>query len=476
MPPKVALLLCCLFCLYVFRKDAKWHPALSPALWLPTLWIWRCASRSLGAWVSGGDPEAAADVGWYDPAFLLCCTILGWVVLLRRKINWSDIMRSNIWLLIFFAFMAVSILWAPDAFVTTKRWVRAFGDLTMALVVASNPRGQLEGIITVLRRCGYLLVPFSIVLAKYFPDLGRAHAKHWASDDWIGVAVQKNNLGMLCMIAGIWLMWEFWNLHKSSEFLPTRELKLKRIVLLLYALMTAYLFNGGGVSRSMTSIVALVLGIIIFWQLSVWRTNPVTFRRRVVFAVGAWLVLEPGCQAVFGQPFDVVLLGMLGRDPTLTGRSELWHDCLQIGMQHPILGAGYMGFWTDDNIIQIAINNTNAPTEAHSGYLEIFLNLGIVGLVLFLPVIISALAGAWRLMRTHFEYGRFCVTLLLVMLIHNFTESGFPRATYLTWFVFLLVATNVWRGLEDTSDEFVASEHARQQPRDFATVDAEETA
>ena len=171
MPPRLALLLCCALCFYVFRKDAKWHPALSPALWLPTLWIWRCASRGIGAWFTGDDPTAVDDAGWYDPVFFLLCIGAGWIVLLRRNINWPELLRSNIWLLIFFGYMAVSIVWAPDSFVSFKRWVRASGDLTMALVVATNLGGQMEGIIAVLRRCGYLLVPFSIVLAKYFPAM-----------------------------------------------------------------------------------------------------------------------------------------------------------------------------------------------------------------------------------------------------------------------------------------------------------------
>jgi exopolysaccharide production protein ExoQ len=376
--------------------------------------------------------------------------------------------------LIFFGYMAVSIVWAPDSFVSFKRWVRASGDLTMALVVATNLGGQLEGIITVLRHCGYLLVPFSIVLAKYFPDLGRSHAKHWASDEWVGVATQKNNLGMLCMVAGLWLMWEFWHLQKSRELLPPKEFKAKRFVLLLYAAMTLYLFNGGGTARSMTSIVTLAIGIVIFWQLSVWLNNPSAFRRRIAVVLGAWLVLQPGCQAIFGEPFSNLALEAIGRDPTLTGRSTLWQDCIQMGMKHPILGAGYMGFWTESTIIAIAVRNTNAPTETHNGYIEIFVELGIVGLVLFLPVILSGLAGAWRLMRADFEHGRFCVTLLIVMLIHNYSESGFPRATYLTWFVFLLAVLNVWSGVRETSEAAATHEHDWGQPDEFAAAADEE--
>ena len=451
MTPDLALLLCCVFCVWVFRKDAQWHPGLSPALWLPVLWIWRSASRDIGFWFHGGDP-AAADGTLYDPVFFTVCTIIGWGVLLRRNLNWSEILRSNVWLFLFFGYMAISIFWTPDAFVGFKRWFRACGDLTIVLIVATNPGGQLEGLLTVLRRGAYLLVPFSIVLAKYFPDLGRSPGKHWQADEWIGVATQKNDLGMLCMVMGLWLMWEFWHLRENREALPEREFKIRRGVVALYAAMTLYLFNGGGTARSMTSIVTLLIGVALFWQLATWLENPSRFWQRIGVILGIWIVLQPGSQLLFGKSLYDMTLEAMGRNPTLTDRTMLWHDCFKLGMQQPILGAGYMGFWTDKVATKIAVDNTNGPTEAHNGYLEVFLQLGAVGLMLFLPVIFSSLAKAWRLMRVDFDQGRFYVAILVCMLVHNYTESGFPRPNYLTWFVFLLAGVSGWRNALATSE------------------------
>ncbi|MCG2777803.1 MAG: hypothetical protein L6406_19215, partial [Desulfobacterales bacterium] len=84
------------------------------------------------------------------------------------------------------------------------------------------------------------------------------------------------------------------------------------------------------------------------------------------------------------------------------------------------------------------------PGQAHNGYIDIFLNLGLVGLLLFGFVIISALRGALRQCRLDFEYGRVRLILLVLALIHNYTESSFARPTHLIWFIFLLVAVNVW--------------------------------
>jgi O-antigen ligase len=83
------------------------------------------------------------------------------------------------------------------------------------------------------------------------------------------------------------------------------------------------------------------------------------------------------------------------------------------------------------------------PHQAHNGYIEIWLHLGLVGLLLFVLVIRQGLQGVSLLFQKDFEYGRFRLILLLIILLHNYSEAGFPRPTHLVWFVFLLAAVNL---------------------------------
>jgi len=373
----------------------------------------------------------------------------------RQNINWAAMFRANLWLFIFFGYMAISVFWSYDVFISSKRWVRAFGDLTMALVVATNPGGQLEGLITVIRRCAYLLIPFSVVLCKYVPSLGRMHAKHWNADDWIGVTTHKNCLGMLCMVVGIWLIWELWHLRETRAAMSFREFAFKLVVLFLYGGMTFYLLNGGGSSRSVTSISCLVVGAVIFWQLFLWLKSRTRFWQRMAVLTVVYMIVSPGCQLVFGDSLFNLTLYAMGRSPNLTDRPQLWADCIAIGMHHPVLGAGYMGFWNKRNIEEIAARNTNAPQEAHNGYVEVFLELGLVGVAIFAPVIITGILNAWRKMRRHFQLGQLCIMMLVMMYLHNYSESGFPRPTYLTWFGFLLAVINLSPALMDRQPETV---------------------
>jgi len=83
---------------------------------------------------------------------------------------------------------------------------------------------------------------------------------------------------------------------------------------------------------------------------------------------------------------------------------------------------------------------TFAPSQAHNGYLEVFLNGGVTGLLLLALAIYGAFRGVRKLMENDFEYGRLQLILLLSVLVSNWTEATFGRPTELMWFVLLLVA------------------------------------
>ncbi len=85
-----------------------------------------------------------------------------------------------------------------------------------------------------------------------------------------------------------------------------------------------------------------------------------------------------------------VLFGALGKDPTLTGRTDLWPFVIADIGQKPMFGWGYVGFWTPANhAVQEIIDaiGWNAP-EAHNGPLELLIQLGLVGTALFAWLII----------------------------------------------------------------------------------------
>lgn len=397
-------------------------------LWLPTLWMMRCGSRAIDYWIGG------SDFGRLDPvliAILLVCSIY---VLIRRPCNWSGIFANNSALFIFYGYLVVSTLWVDELENPLIKIFRPVGDLTMALVVASE-KDPREAIVTMFRRSAILLIPMSVVLIRYFHDLGTMQDKHWGSDIWIGVTTHKNPLGQLCIVSALAFFWLLVAARQAGKRLSRQYLAW------LYLAMTLYLFKGGGNSnsRSSTAILCLFVALAFYLTMGRLRDRPELVVRSIVLGAivlaSLSMVLE-----LFGTSLTAVVAETQGKNATLTERTYLWQDVIRIGMKHPILGTGYGGFWVRSLYSQLSPEVDNGPKEAHNGYLETFANLGLVGVGLLACVLIQSLRSATKMIHDDFEYGRLRLTLLLMIMVMNYAEATFTVGCHLWWFGFLIVA------------------------------------
>ena len=166
------------------------------AVWLPVIWLWINGSRSVSEWVGFGWSQSSNSElpgsSIVDQSIAALLTLLGILVLWRRKKRVLTILNSSWPIALFFTFALVSLLWSDFTGWGFKRWVRAIGELAMVLVVASDddPRWMLRQI---LSRVGFILLPASVILIKYFPGIGRAYDQ-WGLGTDVGVTTNKNTL------------------------------------------------------------------------------------------------------------------------------------------------------------------------------------------------------------------------------------------------------------------------------------------
>ena len=225
MPPTVALGLCILLVIFLLRLERKQSRSVSLSLWLPTIWTFYCASRPVSGWFVSGSlsegPNAIEEGSAPDRFFLSALIVCGFVALARAKLKWSEVLKENRWLVLLYAYMGVSILWSDYPWISFKRWIKVFGSLLMALVVLAeaSPLSALEAI---LRRSAYVLIPFSLLLTKYFPDLGVQYDRWLGKKMWVGVTTQKNCLGRLCLISIFFLLWSLYRKWKSGALRPLK--------------------------------------------------------------------------------------------------------------------------------------------------------------------------------------------------------------------------------------------------------------
>ena len=180
----------------------------SRAVWVPFLWLTISSSRPVSEWVDSSGARRGVQYlegSPLDRNIVTSLIILGLLALWKRRAQTKDILRANAPVVVFLLYCLVSALWADYPFVTLKRWVRAVADIVMVLVVLTDPAPE-AAFRWVLSRVAYVLVPLSVLLIRFYPEIGRDYSQS-GEQLWTGVGTSKNGLGALCMVAGIGVLW-----------------------------------------------------------------------------------------------------------------------------------------------------------------------------------------------------------------------------------------------------------------------------
>ena len=459
MPSSLALLVTIGFVVFLFWKDSRRQPGASWALWIPLIWMLIIGSRFVSQWLrvlSLPMGPVTLEEGSPIDAIVFFLLIAGGIFVLReRQVRIREIVNHNGWLTVFLVYCLVSILWSDFPFVALKRWVKVIGHPIMVLILLTEPERE-EAVAILVRRCAYILVPLSILLIKYYPQWGRGFDE-WGRSVNTGVTTNKNELGWLCFVLGFF--W-FWNLLRSRG-LDDRKLRRGEFLLsALFLVMIGWLLH---TAHSATSLVSLATGVIILLVLGMRFV-------RTEF-VGSYIVAAALMLAAAEGVFDVSshVLSFLGKDPTLTDRTFVWQDVLSVPL-NPLVGAGFESFWLGERRVKLAEKWTWEPNQAHNGYLETYLNLGLIGLGFLIILLFATYFKARRELQQDFEWGKCRLGFLICVVIFNWTEATF-KAMHLVWFAFYIIAIDFPKvaqleaamGLPERNEESFGSELACEQ-------------
>jgi exopolysaccharide production protein ExoQ len=423
--PALALFLCTVFVLVLLKIERRQAPDVSAVLWLPTSWMLLIASKPFGTWFGVGGEDGSL----LDEVFLSALLCVGVLILLNsRRFRLSRVIEDNGWLLLLLIYSLISLLWSDIPFISLKRWIREVIAVVMALLVLTerNPRAALQSL---FRRTVFVLIPFSLLLIKYFPAYGVQY-RNQGGLMWIGVALQKNSLARLCIIAALFLIWMLVRRWKGIEVPAGKLQTLADISVLGLAL---FILSGPEDQYSATAVTSLTAGLAVFLGLQWMRRHHVRLGANVL-TISVAIILSVGVLQPFLNGATVAAMSsVVGRDATLTGRTEIWAGLVPEVMQEPVLGSGFGSFWTPDKRLVHQIG------EAHNGYLEVLLDRGWVGVVLVSMFVLSSCRKAQRLLPHDYDWGALSISFLIVALVHNVTESsinsfGSPLTAVLLFF------------------------------------------
>jgi exopolysaccharide production protein ExoQ len=429
MPPKLMLLAGFGLIGWLVKVDRDLRRLPSSADWIPIIWLAILGSRSVSLWLSilglASAQHDSIEGSPVDSIVFLLLIAGAVIILIQRRFQWGVFVSNNKLLILIYVYLAVSAIWADNSLPTLKRSFKDFGNVLIALVILTEA-SPIDVLRTVFVRLAYFVFPLSIVLIKWFPEIGRV-ANRSGDSLFCGVTTHKNTLGVVVFVFCLFIIIDILALRADDG--ASRNRKHLWIRYLLFA-MGIYLLQ---TADSMTARICLVLGVLVFWftKFALRLGNP----KKVILITAAILAGYLAADDLFQVSANLMI--ELGRDPTMTGRTQIW-DWVKVTQVHPVLGYGYYSYWESPAAQPISARFDGTLKTMHHGYHEMYMDGGVVGLTLLLLL----LAGwGYRSVDRSLEgslFGRLSLVFWTVSIIYNLSETDFFRLEPL-WFTLLLM-------------------------------------
>jgi O-antigen ligase len=385
---------------------------------------------------TGLDLQRLEDGSPIDKVVYGALTVGGIWILARRRVRLSEAFGNNAWIWLFILYEGLSAVWSDVPLTSFKRWSKALGDPVMVLVLCTDPVPS-RAIAATIKRCGYILIPLSLLFCKYYEAWGRK-IDNFGGSTYTGVTTDKNMLGYLLFSLGLFFLASLTSISTRQRSNGIKLICSDRAIDLLLLLMIGWI---AGIADSQTAMVALIVGSAV-----ILPSNIAAIRKRFwLFAMLA-VIVGAMTEAIF--TISDQLFASVGRDTSLTGRTGLWETVLREPV-NPLIGVGYSSFWLGERLERFwAMYRTSPPIQAHNGYIEVYVNLGLIGLCLLAGVLFTGLQKIRRRLAVCPTMSAtsqdrlvavFGIGYGIAYLFYNITEATFQGLNPL-FFIFLCLA------------------------------------
>lgn len=380
--------------------------------------------------LSGGRSEGDVIQEFDSSLSRLLFVLIYLVTFFLLTLRWKKvlyILSKDRWLSLLLGIAVVSVFWSSEPTTTMNRAVALIGTTLFGVYLASRYtiKEQLEMLGWAFGVAILLSFLFIVALPKY-GIMGGVHAGTWR-----GVYVHKNVLGKVMVpSAVVFLLLAIRG--KKNNLLLWGGFGFSVILLLFTTSKTA-----------LVSLIIMLLSLYLYRMLR-WRYDlliPVIFAMTTLGgSVLIWLLDNADA-----------LLGAIGKDATLTGRTKLWPFVLDMIDKQPWLGYGYGSFWNGLNGESAYVWRAvlwPAP-NAHNGLLELWLALGILGVSIYLIGFSFSLLKAVAILRVNKTSENLWPLLFLTYtVLANITETSVMIQNNIFWVLYTSVALSVLIPLE----------------------------
>ncbi len=416
------------------------------------IWMLYSASRPLSFWLFPTELTIAKELQYlegspFDRNIYIVLMILSIYILIKRKIKWLPILQSNLLFGIWILYCGISIAWSDYQFVAFRRWIKDIGLFLSVLVILTDEE-PYEAIKTLMKRFTYVTISYSITSIVFFPDLGIAGDLGLARLNYAGVASNKNGLGRICLISGIFLFGNLISIRNfNRKFIQISRNSMHKISLeeskiypertFIQLFLLIIIFYMLGIINSATSLGGLLLGILVYLAMGF----PLIKRNIKIVGIITVILIITAIILQITYDYITMFITYLGRDVTLTGRIDIWKDLLA-KRTNPWIGVGFGTFWLGERMTSLWDIYYFKLNESHNGYLNVYLELGIIGLAFLFMIILQIYKKIRSDLLMDFDYGRFEMALFIIILLYSITEDTFAKFNVM-WFLFILIGISI---------------------------------
>jgi exopolysaccharide production protein ExoQ len=378
--------------------------------------------------LSGGVGEEVVEKNFDTTLYKLTFIVIYLVtcILLARRSNHAlyTLTREPL-VFIMVAIAAASVFWSWTPNATINQSTGLIGSSLFGLYLAT--RYSLKQQLYLLCWTFGIIIFLSFMFAILLPKYGLMGGIHTGA--WRGVFTHKNGLGAM-MTNSIIFFSMLMLIVRRYRWLPAAGVLLSMVLLAL--------------SRSTS---ALVITLFVLVALSLVPVIRLRYLSRLLAI--AFLAFIAEALVILFLTYAEVFANFFGKDLTLTGRTILWEAVWEMIQKNPWLGYGFGGFWNEGGPSDYIWLATGwKMTHPHNGFLELWLDLGIVGLALFLMSFLRSFLRSLTLLQLSKDVADVLpFTNLVFLIVVNFTESSLMSSNSIWWILYVSLSVSVAKEL-----------------------------
>lgn len=299
--------------------------------------------------------------------------IVAVVVVLWRR-HPERVVLPGISSVLLLAIILLSVFWSDLPDYSGER-LRTFGPALMAAWLAGAGLTRERFTTTIRLTVGLQLASFVFLIALFpwarLPDGEGPSGWH--------AQTSKNGLGLLLAFCLIVVL--------------IYEVQLLRLL----AIATIVVLAIGNESRTSQLSMLITAGLLLGGAWALRASSELARRHRILILVCGGTGL-----GLLGLALRDWILGLVGKDPTLSQRTVIWDAAWTQVQQAPLLGHGAFTFLEPDSHSRarqaVALQvQTFIPPHAHNGPLDLVGQIGLVGLIVYLAFLVGFVTLAWRI-------------------------------------------------------------------------------